>query len=125
MELGPDGHTLVKNFMMTKPCSILSPQCPCTKHGKWSKNFPKKFIDRISFDQDGFPLYQRRYTSIEVKRSGTSLDNKYVVPYKWNLNVKFLRPMKSLFNNVNKVSDRAKTIKSTNTIVANDVMNKY
>ncbi|XP_059285058.1 uncharacterized protein LOC132038402 [Lycium ferocissimum] len=118
LEADPDGYNAVKNFMMHGPCGELNPHCPCMKQGKCTKYFPKKFNDRTNFDSDGFPIYRRRNTAVEVKKNGAYLDNRYVVPYNRNLIVKFdahinvelcnySRSVKYLFNYVHKGSDRA------------------
>ncbi|XP_049381178.1 uncharacterized protein LOC125845678 [Solanum stenotomum] len=84
-----DGYNAVKNFMMHGPCGEQNPSCPCMKQGKCTKHFPKKYNDRTNFDSDGFPIYIRRNTGIEVKKNGASLDNRYVVPYNRDLLVQF------------------------------------
>ncbi|XP_060190424.1 uncharacterized protein LOC132619584 [Lycium barbarum] len=89
LEADPNGYNAVKNFMMHGPCGELNPHCPCMKQGKCTKYFPKKFNDRTNFDSDGFPIYRRRNTAVEVKKNGAYLDNRYVVPYNRNLIVKF------------------------------------
>ena len=91
------------------------------RQGKCTKHFPKKSNDQKNFDLDGFPIYRRRNTGIEVKKNGASLDNRYVVPYNRNLLVQFnahinvevcnnSRSVKYLFKYVHKGSDRATTI---------------
>lgn len=59
------------------------------KQGKCTKHFPKKYNDRTDSDSDGFSIYMRRNTGIEVKKNGASLDNRYVVPYNRDLFVQF------------------------------------
>jgi len=133
----PDGYNAVKNFMMHGPCGEQNPSCPCMKQGKCTKHFPKKYNGRTNFDSDGFPIYMRRNTGIEVKKNGASLDNRYVVPYNRNLLVQFdahinvevcnyARSIKYLFKYVHKGSDRATAIiESTGTPTENDEIKKY
>ncbi|XP_049362072.1 uncharacterized protein LOC125826778 [Solanum verrucosum] len=133
----PDGYNAVKNFMMHGPCGEQNPSCPCMKQGKCTKHFPKKYNGRTNFDSDGFPIYMRRDTSIEVKKNGASLDNRYVVTYNRDLLVQFdahinvevcnyARSVKYLFKYVHKGSDRATTIiESIGTPTENDEIKKY
>ncbi|XP_049392501.1 uncharacterized protein LOC125856887 [Solanum stenotomum] len=85
----PDGYNAVKNFMMHRPSGEQNPSCPCMKQGKCTKYFPKKYNDRTNFDSDGFLIYMRRKTGIEVKKNRASLDNRNVVPYNRDLLVQF------------------------------------
>ncbi|XP_015057654.1 uncharacterized protein LOC107003921 [Solanum pennellii] len=137
LEEDPDGYNAVKNFMIHGPCGQLNPCCPCMRQGKCTKHFPKKYNDQTNFDSDGFPIYRRRNTGIEVKKNGASLDNRYVVPYNRNLLVQFnahinvevcnySRSVKYLFKYVHKGSDRATAIiESTDSTKDNDEIRKY
>ena len=71
--------------MMHGPCGELNPNCPYMKRRKCTKHFPKKYNDRTNSNSDGFSIYMRQNTGIEVKKNGVTLDNKYVVPYNRHL----------------------------------------
>ena len=75
--------------MMHGPCGDLDPKYPCMKDGKCSKRFPKSFQDTTTFDEDGFPIYQRRDTGIKARKSGVDLDNRWVVPHNLEILKKF------------------------------------
>ena len=56
----PKLYNLVKANMMHGPCGLSQMNSPCMKNGKCTKYFPKKFIEHIVVDADGYPLYTRR-----------------------------------------------------------------
>ncbi|XP_057451917.1 uncharacterized protein LOC130743706 [Lotus japonicus] len=84
--------------------------------GKFSKNFPKKYQNCTIVDDDGFPLYKRRQSSISVLKKGVPLDNAFVVPYnprllmryQGHINVEYCNKsnaIKYLFKYINKGLD--------------------
>ena len=87
--------------------------------GVCSKGFPKDFADCTSFDDDtGRVTYRRRDTGRQVDKNGTTLDNRYVVPYNPYLLLKYrshinteacmsVRSIKYLFKYLHKGYDSA------------------
>lgn len=84
-----------------------------------SKRYPKPFRPQTTFDQEGYPLYQRRDNGITVWKNNVQLDNRWVVPhnlavlkkYQAHINVEACNKtylIKYLFKYVNKGPDRAK-----------------
>ncbi|KAF7835661.1 ATP-dependent DNA helicase pif1 [Senna tora] len=85
--------------------------------GKCSKHFPKRFIDRLSFDEDGYARYRRKDSGNVVIKNGVEFDNHFVVPYnptlllryQMHINVEFCnqtRSIKYLFKYVSKRHDK-------------------
>ncbi|CAN0924939.1 ATP-dependent DNA helicase PIF4 [Linum grandiflorum] len=83
------GYDAVTKFMIHGPCGDARPSSPCMKNSRCSKFFPKQFASETTFDANGYVTYRRRQTSITVEKSGTTLDNRYVVPYNRDLLVKY------------------------------------
>ncbi|WOG95440.1 hypothetical protein DCAR_0414759 [Daucus carota subsp. sativus] len=117
----PEAYNAVKRSMLHGPCGQANKSSPCMFQGKCSKHFPKKFTERTTIGEDGFPIYRRRNTGIQVQKGNTLLDNRYVVPYNRNLLVKFdahinvelcnsARSIKYLFKYINKGPDRATAV---------------
>ncbi|XP_031120630.1 uncharacterized protein LOC116023760 [Ipomoea triloba] len=69
-------HQAVEEFMIHGPCRIARKTSPCMVNGKYSKQFPKKFVDSSSFNKDGYPLYRRHDDGKTVTRNGIQLDNR-------------------------------------------------
>ncbi|XP_072064478.1 uncharacterized protein [Arachis hypogaea] len=117
-ENDPVDYSVVDRFMVHGPCGILNHNSPCMINGKCSKQYPKKFHDSTSFDNDGFPIYMRRGNGRYILKNGLQLDNRHVVPYNRNLLVKYdahlnvelcnrSRSVKYLFKYINKGPDCA------------------
>ncbi|CAN0922376.1 ATP-dependent DNA helicase PIF1 [Linum grandiflorum] len=87
--IDPVGYDAVTKFMIHGPCGDARPSSPCMKNSRCSKFFPKQFASETTFDANGYVTYRRRQTSITVEKSGTTLDNRYVVPYNRDLLVKY------------------------------------
>ncbi|XP_019182973.1 PREDICTED: uncharacterized protein LOC109177926 [Ipomoea nil] len=113
----PEYFKLVDEYMMHGPCGRARLNSPCMAKGKCTKHFPKKFVNVSNFDDDGYPIYQRRDNGRSVVRNGINLDNRYVVPhnrhlllkYRGHINVEWCnqsRSIKYLFKYVNKGHDR-------------------
>lgn len=113
----PELYELVKQFMMHGPCGTDNPNCPCMVQRKCSKNFPKKYHDETSVDNDGYPVYRRRNTGNTIEKNGIKLDNRFVVPYnatllrkyQCHMNVEWCNQtgsIKYLFKYINKGPDR-------------------
>ncbi|XP_073219613.1 uncharacterized protein [Cicer arietinum] len=78
----------------------------------------KIFGEIVAVDDEGYPKYKRRDTSLSVLKKGISLDNRFVVPYNPHLLMKYQahvnveyynkgNSIKYLFKYVNKGPDRA------------------
>ncbi|CAN0875204.1 ATP-dependent DNA helicase PIF1 [Linum grandiflorum] len=87
--IDPVGYDPVTKFMVHGPCGESRLSSPCMKNGRCSKFFPKQFASETTFDANGHVTYRRRQTTVVVKKSGTTLDNRYVVPYNRDLLVKY------------------------------------
>ncbi|KAK9062252.1 hypothetical protein SSX86_019438 [Deinandra increscens subsp. villosa] len=113
----PELYSLVREFMIHGPCGHHNMKSPCMSNKNCTKNFPKKFRDRTSTDQDGFPLYRRRRDGPTMMKSGSEIDTRYVVPYnkfllkkyQSHINVEWCNQgnaIKYLFKYINKGPDR-------------------
>ncbi|CAN0837872.1 ATP-dependent DNA helicase PIF1 [Linum grandiflorum] len=87
--IDPVGYEAVTKFMLHGPCGEARLTSPCMKDGKCSKFFPKPFASETTFGKNGYVTYRRRPTNISAIKSGTNLDNCYVVPYNRDLVVKY------------------------------------
>ena len=103
---------------MHGPCGYANPRSPCMVNYKCTKNFPKKFYEETTIDEEGFPIYRRKNDGKTIVKNGITLDNRYVVPYNVDLLVKYQshlnvewcnrsRSIKYLFKYINKGPDRA------------------
>ncbi|XP_057739848.1 uncharacterized protein LOC130956937 [Arachis stenosperma] len=113
----PSIYNVVTKYMIHGPYGRLRPSSPCMKDGKCSKFYPKRFVDKTSFDDDGYPIYRRRNMGITVKINDVDIDNRFVMPYnplllmkyQAHINLEFCNKsniIKYLFKYVNKGSDR-------------------
>ncbi|XP_057433563.1 uncharacterized protein LOC130726329 [Lotus japonicus] len=113
----PKLFDVVSTYMLHGPCGISHKKSPCMVNGRCSKYFPKKYVQKTSFDLDGYPVYRRRNTGVSYERRGVHLDNGYVVPYNAKLLMKYQAHInieycnksnciKYLFKYINKGVDR-------------------
>ncbi|XP_019189136.1 PREDICTED: uncharacterized protein LOC109183486 [Ipomoea nil] len=61
-------YKAVEEFMLHGPCGAARSKSPCMANSKYSKHFPKRYIDASHFDQDGYPLYRRRDDKRTIKK---------------------------------------------------------
>ncbi|GJV10652.1 ATP-dependent DNA helicase PIF1 [Tanacetum coccineum] len=91
---------------------------PCINDGKCSKHFPKSFLEETVLDEDGYPNYWRRDNKVTTVKGKFTDDNKYVVPHKCYLLLKYnahiniewcnrSKAIKYLFKYLNKGPDKA------------------
>ncbi|XP_019158039.1 PREDICTED: uncharacterized protein LOC109154766 [Ipomoea nil] len=113
----PEYHKAVEEFMMHGPCGTCRKNSPCMVNGRCSKYYPKKFVEKSTMDEDGYPVYRRSDNGRTIKKNGIDLDSRYVVPhnrhllvkYRAHINVEWCNQSKSikyLFKYVNKGNDR-------------------
>ncbi|KAL4286249.1 hypothetical protein AHAS_Ahas19G0067300 [Arachis hypogaea] len=113
----PSLYNVVTKYMIHGPCGQLRPSSPCMKDGKCSKFYPKRFVDQMSFDEDGYLIYRRRNMGVTVKINDVDIDNRFVVPYNplllmkyhAHINLEFCNKsnvIKYFFKYVNKGPDR-------------------
>ncbi|XP_057248900.1 uncharacterized protein LOC125494758 [Beta vulgaris subsp. vulgaris] len=77
----PELYDVVTEFMIHGPCGALNHDAPCTTEKKCTRNFPKRFNERTTVDEDGYPVYRRRDSGATVEKNGVMLDNRFVVPH--------------------------------------------
>lgn len=85
----PKLHSLVKSHMIHGPCGVLNPNCVCMVDGKCVKKIPKDFSAFTHENVNGYPVYKRRDNGMNVDVRGSSVDNRFVVPYNPYLLAKF------------------------------------
>lgn len=68
-------YDAVKQCMVHGPCGSINSRPSCMIENKCVKHFPKKFCSQTIVDNDGFPIYRRRYNGIFVERNGVKLNN--------------------------------------------------
>ncbi|XP_071699779.1 uncharacterized protein [Rutidosis leptorrhynchoides] len=77
----PLGHFCIRLNFRKEGCHIATLWFEGNQNFSCSKKFPKKYIDKTYFDDNGRAHYRRRNTGIYTTRAGVHLDNSYVVPY--------------------------------------------
>ena len=77
----PLAYETVATTIMHGPCGVLNPSAPYMKDGVCQKHYPKSFQENTQ-ESNGYPIYRRWDTGQFVEtRSGTRIDNRWVVPY--------------------------------------------
>ncbi|XP_076913061.1 uncharacterized protein LOC143571551 [Bidens hawaiensis] len=89
----PKLHELVVNHMMHGPCGHLRISSPCMQLNNdrqvFRFRYPRQFNEHTTQGEDAYPLYRRRNNGIKVVVRGTTLDNRWVVPYNLRLLMMF------------------------------------
>ncbi|XP_075475631.1 uncharacterized protein LOC142507875 [Primulina tabacum] len=113
----PVYYGAVCDLMMHDPCGDARKKSACMSDGRCTKNFPKKFVEVTSIDEDGYPVYRRRDNAQTILKNGVNLDNIFVVPHNHYLLIRYgarinaewcnqSRAIKYLFKYINKGHDR-------------------
>ncbi|KAI9114612.1 hypothetical protein K1719_014310 [Acacia pycnantha] len=71
----PHAHIILWLSNADKLKTPSSRSAPCMKDGKCSKFFPKRYCQRTTLDENGYPTYRRRDDGCTVSRKGVQLDN--------------------------------------------------
>ncbi|XP_071700239.1 uncharacterized protein [Rutidosis leptorrhynchoides] len=74
-------YTVISATMMHGPCGLANKRASCNQNFSCSKKFPKKYIDKTYFDDNGRAHYRRRNIGIYTTCAGVHLDKSYIVPY--------------------------------------------
>jgi hypothetical protein len=85
----PKLYSAVCNFMIHGPCGRACTSSPCMVDNHCSKFYPKKFVQKTSFDPSGYPIYRRRDFGHTVIKKNILLDSCSVVPYNPKLLMKY------------------------------------
>ncbi|XP_047267387.1 uncharacterized protein LOC124897838 [Capsicum annuum] len=112
----PHYYKAVEKFMIHGPCGLSRKTSPCMQNCRCSKNFPKKYVENTTIDEDGYPVYKRREDGRTIKREDIHLDNRYVVPHNRYLSLKYgahinvewcnqAKSIKYIFKYINKRND--------------------
>lgn len=111
-ETDPKLYEIVTRNMIHGPCGALNMNSPCMIDRKYSKRFPRDFINETQHGEGGYPLYRRRKpedggfkASIKNRSEIIEVDNRWVVPYSpvllrmfdAHINVENCHSVKSIF----------------------------
>lgn len=135
-------YHLFKSHMIHGPCGVANKSSPCTKNGKCTWYYPKKFQDVTIVDQDGYLVHRRRDHGNTIENVGVTIDNRSVVPYNPMLLLKYQEhinmewcnqctSIKYLFKCINKVYNWITVVivldegQSTCQQAANEEIKKY
>ena len=133
IEKYPRLHAVVAKNMVHGPCGNLNPNSPCMAAGKCTKKFPKEFQEETLANCDGYPKYRRRNNGSTAIVKGTSIDNRFIVPYNPFLSLRYnchinvevcasVKSVKYLFKYVYKGHDCANvTVQEHNTLEHNEI----
>lgn len=106
---------------MHGPCGLEHQDCPCMVNSRCTKKFPKSFNEETFIDEHGYAIYKRPDNARKVTKSGSDLDNGFVVPYnpgllkqyQAHINVEYCNQfgsIKYLFKYINKGPDRVTAV---------------
>ncbi|GJW08505.1 hypothetical protein Tco_1570928 [Tanacetum coccineum] len=120
-DTNPDLYQLVTKNMMHGPCGLEHQNYPFMVKNMCTKKFPKAFNEETFIDENGYAIYKRPDNGRTVKKSGTDLDNGFIVPYNLGLlkryqahiNVEYCNQFGSIkyfFKYINKGPDRVTAV---------------
>jgi len=100
-------YDIIKANMIHGPCGNSKNISPCMESGSCSKKYPRPFIQETQTGDDGYPKYRRRAPEnggFTVEINGSTLDNRWVVPYNpvlsrtfgAHINVEYCNSVKSI-----------------------------
>ncbi|XP_058208347.1 uncharacterized protein LOC131321380 [Rhododendron vialii] len=80
----------VKSCMGHGPsCSARNPHASCMENGKYTKRYPRDFVETTTMDENGYPIYCRHNDGQGYIVRGHEVDNRDVVPYNPHLSKMF------------------------------------
>ncbi|KAJ4827404.1 hypothetical protein Tsubulata_006455, partial [Turnera subulata] len=111
-------YQAVQNFKIHGPCGVLNLRSPCMHDHRCTKNYPKRYYEETTVDEQGFQVYCRRRNNNTIVRNGIEVSNQFIVSYSRDLIVKYqphinvevcnhARSIKNLFKYIHKGPDRA------------------
>ena len=51
-------YATIKDLMIHGLCGSLRSNSPCMANSRCTKHFPKKFVDSMNVDENGYPIYR-------------------------------------------------------------------
>ncbi len=75
--------------MIHGPCGHLNPNSPCMVNGKYSKNYPRDFVEQTTTNKYEYSLYRKRNNSNIIKKGNVIIDNRWIIPYNPYLSQKY------------------------------------
>nr|XP_029145827.1 uncharacterized protein LOC114924707 [Arachis hypogaea] len=85
LNLDPKYYQEVKALIMPGPCRVTNKISPCMENGVCIRDFPKKFVEFTTIDQNGYPIYRRRdagHTFEVLDEVKMYYDCRYISPCK-------------------------------------------
>ncbi|GFZ19875.1 hypothetical protein Acr_28g0005800 [Actinidia rufa] len=80
----------VKSVMVHGSCGARNPNASCLdNNGRCTKWYPRAFVEGITMNQDGYPIYCRQNDGRMYTVKGQDVDNRDVVPYNTYLSKMF------------------------------------
>lgn len=80
-ESDPLRYEVVTTFMIHGPYGVVNPKSSCMKGEEGNKKcknfFPKYFMNEISIDSNGYPIYKRWNDGRTATCRGVKIDNRY------------------------------------------------
>ena len=62
--------------MIHGSCGHLNPNSLCMINGKYSKNYPRDFVEQTIINKYEYPLYRKRNNKKTIKKGNVIIDNK-------------------------------------------------
>jgi hypothetical protein len=103
-------HKLVCKHMMHGPSGVLNRNCGCMQDGACRFRYPKQFSETTEQGKDAYPIYRRQNDGHKLFVRKKWLDNKWIVPYNYHINVEVsssIKCCKYLYKYVYKGTDCA------------------